>query len=166
MLLAVLSDIHDNLANLDKCLNWCHSNSVAKIIFCGDTTTLETLDYLAANFSGEIFMVRGNIELYDPAESPLPANVSYHGEYGRMEVDGLKIGLCHEPEEIKKVLALSPETPDFIFYGHTHTPWLKKQGNTTIANPGNLAGTFHQATFATLDTETKKLELKILADLK
>jgi putative phosphoesterase len=165
MLLAVISDLHDNLANLDKCLDWCRAHAVAKMIFCGDTTTLETLNYLAANFRGEIFMVRGNIELYDPGESPLPANVDYHGEYGRLDIDGVRIGLCHEPQEIKKVLTLSPIAPDFIFYGHTHKPWLEKRGETVIANPGNLAGTFHPATFATLDTTTKKLELKIVADL-
>lgn len=165
MRLAIISDLHDNLANLDKVLGWCRDNETTKIIFCGDTTTLETLNYLAGNFSGDIFMVRGNIELYQPEEIPIYNNIKYQGEYGQADIGGLRIGFCHEPHKIKKVFSFSPAVPDFIFYGHTHTPWLEQRGKTTIANPGNLAGTYHQATFAVLDTATKKLELKVVADL-
>jgi len=82
------------------------------------------------------------------------------------KIGGLTIGFCHEPKNIKKVLKLTPTTPDFIFYGHTHKPWLGHDGETIIANPGNVSGTFHQATFAVLDTTAKKLDLKIIADLK
>ena len=51
---------------------------------------------------------------------------------------------------------------DYVFYGHNHTPWEEKIGNTVVANPGTLAGMFQKATFAVLDTKNKKLELKIL----
>jgi len=165
MLLAVLSDIHDNLANLEKCLNWCRAHKVETIINCGDTTTLETINYLAANFRGEIFMVDGNGEIYETEELKKFQTIKYRGELGQEIIGGLRIGFCHEPHKIKRVLALAPAAPDFIFYGHTHTPGIERRGTTTVANPGNLAGIFHQATFATLDTETKELELKIVADL-
>ncbi len=165
MLIAVISDIHDNIPNLAKCLDWCRHNKVKKIIFCGDTTTEETLSYLAREFSGEIFMVSGNGELFEPDRLNSYRNISYHGRAGYQELDGCPIGFCHEPVNIKKVLTLSSQTPDFIFYGHTHQPWLDKRGPMIVANPGNLSGTFHQATFAALDTESGKLELKILAEL-
>lgn len=166
MLIAIISDIHDNIANLQKCLNWCWQNKVEKIIFCGDATTLETLAYLAENFSGEIFMARGNIEFWRESELAPYKNIKYNGELGLKEMGGLMIGFCHEPEKIKKVFKLALATPDFIFYGHTHKPWLEHDGETIIVNPGNVAGVFHQATFAALDTSTKKLDLKIVADLK
>ena len=51
---------------------------------------------------------------------------------------------------------------DFVFYGHNHKPWIEEIGETFLANPGTLAGLFNKATFAILDTENKKLELKIL----
>jgi len=54
------------------------------------------------------------------------------------------------------------ENFDFYFFGHTHYPFLKKEKNCFLANPGNLAGLYFKASFALLDTETKKLELKIL----
>lgn len=165
MLIAIISDIHDNLVNLEKCLNWCREKRIAKLIFCGDTTNIHTMTYLAANFSGEIFVVRGNIELYEEAELKNLKNINYLGEIGLIELDKLKIAICHEPEKINRALEIAPDNLNFIFYGHTHKPWLEKRGQTAIVNPGNIANIFHAPTFAILDTATKKLELKILADL-
>lgn len=166
MLIAIISDIHDNTVNLEKCLKWCRKNRVEKIICCGDVTNSETISYLAANFPGEIFLVAGNMELYEVDILAGYKNIRYSGETGLEKIDGLNIGFCHQPERIKKVLKLSSLAPDFIFYGHTHKPWLERMGKTITANPGNAAGVFQEATFAVLDTETKKLDLKIIADLQ
>lgn len=165
MLIAILSDIHDNLPNLDKFLSWCRDNKIAKIIFCGDTTTIETASHLAAGFNGQIYMTLGNIEFYDERELEKCKNINYVGEIGIIEIDNLTIGICHEPEKIERLLEIAPVDPDFIFYGHTHKPWTEKRGSTTVANPGNLANQFYQPTFAVLDTTIKKLDLKILADV-
>lgn len=165
MLIAIISDIHDNLANLEKCLTWCRKQKIAKLICGGDLTTLETVAYLATNFSGEIFMVSGNCEIYHERELAKYKNINYCGEIGIIEIAGVNIGLCHEQAQIAKVLDISPLPLDFIFYGHSHKPWLDKKGDTTLVNPGNIAGVFHQASFATLETNEKKLELKILATL-
>lgn len=162
MLIAIISDIHDNLANLEKCLNWCQKEKIEKIICLGDVTTEETINYLAENFSGEIFLVAGNCEIYQEASLLKRQNINFGGEISLIELENLNIGLTHRPQEIKKILTLSPKKLDFIFNGHTHTPSLTNQDKTIIANPGNLAGVFHQATFAVLETKTKKLELKIL----
>jgi hypothetical protein len=165
MLIAVISDIHDNLVNLDKVLGWCRANRVTKLICCGDTTTIETIHHLAAGFRGEIFMVRGNIELYDDDELPPLENIDFCGSAGSIEADGLKIAFCHEPANIEKLLKDKKGRPDFVFYGHTHKPWLEKRDSASLVNPGNVAGVWHQATFAVLDTTQKKLELKIIADI-
>jgi len=164
MVIAIISDIHDNLVNLTKCLNWCQNAEIKKIISCGDMTTLLTIKNLA-KFNGEIFMVKGNIDLYEETQLSKYKNIKYYGASGLIELDGLKIGLVHEPTKINILLKSTEVSPDYIFYGHTHKPWLEKRGPTSIINPGNLAGVWHQATFATLDTKTKKLELKILADI-
>ncbi len=165
MVIAIISDTHDNIPNLKKCLNWCLSHEVEKIFFCGDITTEETLYLLAKKFRGEIFLTNGNADLFDAKKITNLKNVNYQAEVGLIKIGDMRIGFCHEPQKIKRVLSLSPVPPHFIFYGHTHTPWIEKQGSVNIINPGNLAGTFHQATFAVLDTSNKKLELKILADL-
>ncbi len=162
MLIAIISDIHDNLANLKICLDWIEKIKFEKIICLGDVTNIETINYLSNYFKGEIFLVRGNIELYEEIELEYYQNINYGDEIKILEIDNLKIGLCHEPRKIKKLMDCSP---DYIFYGHTHKPWLEKDGATMIVNPGNLSGTFHEATFAYLDTTTRKLELKVLKEL-
>jgi len=164
MRLAIISDIHDNLANLDKVLNWVKNNKINKIICLGDITNNDTLAHLATNFGGEIFVVRGNGEIYDPALFKRHPKLKDLGQFGVINLGEIKIGCCHKPQEIDQLF--SNHQLDFIFYGHTHKPWLEDRQKTLIANPGNLAGIFHPATFAILDVKHRQLELKILADLK
>jgi len=161
MKIAIISDIHDNLANLEKCLSWCKKNEIKKIFCLGDITNLETIDYLAENFTGEIFVVAGNCEIYSTFDLKKYQQIKYLGEIGLVEIENLKFALIHKPSKISRL----KNTPDFIFHGHTHKPWIEKNDKTTIANPGNLAGTIFKASFAVLETESKKLELKILENI-
>jgi hypothetical protein len=163
MLVAIISDIHDNLVNLKKCLVWCRENNIEKIICCGDITNSETLEYLSNSFSKEIILVRGNMEIYEEGEENNFSNFKYLGRYGVAEIEGKKIGACHEPFLIEKVSGL--RDCDFIFYGHTHKPFLEVRDKTQIVNPGTLGGVFQRATFAVWDTENRKLELKLLETL-
>jgi putative phosphoesterase len=165
MLIAIISDIHDNLANLAKGLDWCKEKEVAKIICLGDIVSLSTVSYFAQNFPGEIFLVGGNADLYRETDLKIFPNINYAGLIGYVEVGGLSFGFCHEPQRLKKLIADAPAKLDFIFYGHTHRPDLKKYDNVLSANPGSLGALPPAATFAVLDTATKNLELKILAKL-
>ena len=146
-------------------------NGVEKIICCGDVTNGETLGILAEEFGKEIFLVRGNMEIYEEDEIEIYKNYTYggppspdgFGEASRTaiwEIDGKKIGVCHEPFLIDRVLTKG--ACDFIFYGHTHKPWIETKDGVVIANPGTLGGIFAEATFAVLDTADGKLELKLL----
>lgn len=76
MFIAIISDIHNNLDNLKKCLFWCSDNKVEKIICCGDVADLNTMTYLAQNFSGEIFVVEGNAETYREADLGIFPNIN------------------------------------------------------------------------------------------
>jgi len=165
MLLAIISDIHDHLANLETCLNWCQKNKIKKIICCGDTTNLETMNFLAKSFSGEIFIISGNADNYEQEDIKKLKNIKHQGEITIKNIDGLKIAFYHQPEKIKKIKNDELSSLDFIFYGHTHKPWLEIKERTIIANPGTLGGVYYSATFAILNTKTKNLELKILEKL-
>lgn len=194
MKIAIISDIHDNLVNLEKCLAWCKKETVKKIICCGDVTNSETLGILSAGFNGEIFLVRGNMEIYGEDEIKLFKNYVYGGRTAIFEIGGKKVGVCHEPFLIKEVFASSAvavrrrtkasspfqtclpvgrEGPpaggrgglDIIFYGHTHKPWIEEKNGMQIANPGTLGGVFTPSTFAVWETESGKLELKLLNNL-
>ncbi|HTX86567.1 MAG TPA: metallophosphoesterase [Candidatus Nanoarchaeia archaeon] len=163
MKIAIVSDIHDNLVNLKKCLSWCKKNGIEKIICCGDVTNSETLEILSREFKGEIFIVRGNMEVYEEAEVADYKNMTFGCRSAVFNIGGKKVGVCHEPFRIDQLLA--KEKCDIIFYGHTHKPWIEKNNGIQIVNPGTLGGVFTQATFATWDTTGGELELKLLQSL-
>ena len=163
MYIAIISDIHDNLITLKKCLSWCDKNNIDRLICCGDITNSETLKYLANRFAGPIHLVRGNMEIYDEDEVEQYKNIKYYGRTGRIKLAGQQIGLCHEPYLIDKVMKSGACA--IIFYGHTHKPWIAEKNNINLVNPGTLSGTFQKATFATWNTDTGQLELKLLENL-
>jgi len=163
MRIAIISDTHDNVPNLEKALKWMKENKIEQIIHCGDLCAPSMLrDILAPNFSGQIHLVFGNVEDRDltPKIAANYKNIKHYGDQGEMEIDGYKVAFVHFPDEAKK-LAQSGRY-DFVFYGHTHKPWTEKIGKTEVLNPGTLAGMFYKATFAVWNTDTGKLELKIL----
>lgn len=155
----IISDIHDNLVNLEKCVNWGRGQGIANAICCGDVVNSETLACLAKSFE-TIYLVRGNLEIYDEAEVGKYDNIKYLGRLGTFELDGKTIGLCHEPWHLKSVLKIKP--CQIVFYGHTHEPWIEEKDGVMLVNPGTLGGVFNKASFAVWDSEANKLELKIL----
>jgi len=166
MKIAIVSDSHDNLANLEKFLGYAEKEGVELVIHCGDVTNAETLEMLAKSFPGPIHFVYGNVannpeDLAEVAEK-LP-NLHLYGHEGKIEVEGKVLGFCHKPEEAQ---GLSQKGNfDFIFYGHTHLPWVEKRGSTLLVNPGTLGGVFTEPTFTFLDIGSNKLELKRLQSL-
>ncbi len=164
MKLAILSDVHDNLPNLEKCLNWVNQEQIKYLVFCGDLTNSETLKMLATKFLGQVYMIHSDKELYDLAELAFYNHIHHLGRYGVFILNERKFGVAHEPSYLKKIAASDPDC-DFIFYGHTHKPWDSMQDGIRCLNPGNLAGTFYPPTFAVLGLETMEPELKILSEI-
>lgn len=165
MMIAIISDIHDNLFNLKKFLNWSIKNKVEKIICCGDLSNATTLQFLATNFGGDIFLVNGNAETYEKKDVMKYKNIKFYEETGVINIKNINFGLCHQVYKAKKIIKETKNKIDFIFYGHSHKPWLEKVNNIFMANPGNLADILYPASFAILNTKNKKLELKILHNL-
>ena len=164
MLIAIISDTHDNLATLAKFLGYIAKNPVRTIIHCGDVAEGQTLDYLAKNFSHKIYLCEGNMDYgyqLEISAKKYPKQVNYFKEFGSANIGGLAIGFCHH-KEIALSQCQGGKKYDFVFYGHTHKPWHENFNNRCLANPGNLAGMFYKASFAILDVENKKLDLKIL----
>lgn len=160
MKIAIFSDTHDNLVTLEQALNWILKEKIKQIIHCGDLANSETLDFILERFPGRIDLARGNM---DRPELTSADRAVLHEPHGEIKVDGKKIAFTHFPE---KALELAKKNEfDMVFYGHTHKPWEEKIGKTKLVNPGTLAGMFYKATFATYDTSSDQLELKILEKL-
>lgn len=66
MKIVIVSDIHNNEANLKKVLDYCARESAGRrietIICCGDLASKDTLDFLCNNFSGTVHYTFGNMD--------------------------------------------------------------------------------------------------------
>lgn len=164
MKIVIISDIHDNLINLEKCLNWSKEKQMTELICCGDIANSETLKFLSAHFLGIIHLVAGNADLYNENELDKYKNIKYYGKVARFKINNYWVGLCHQPYLIESVSKLGKCS--FIFYGHTHKPWTSKEKDKTIlVNPGTLGGMFLDGTFAVWDTDKQDLGLKLVDKL-
>ena len=167
MKIAIISDVHNNLVNLKKVLDYCGWEKIKTIICCGDLASQETLDFLNDNFDGVIYYAFGNMD------NDQLRNFEHAGEYkktkiyekfGETEIDGNKIAFVHFPDVARKLC--ETEKYNFVFHGHTHKPWLEQKEKCLILNPGNVAGEIYLPTFAVWNTEKGKIDLIKVHDLK
>jgi len=169
MKLAIVSDSHDNIPNIDKMLAYVKNEGIKVMLHLGDVCAPSVLEYLAEKFLGEIYLVFGNVDGDREKMQELSKyfkNIHLLGEEGQPEIKdlNLKIGMVHYPVRAKKMAASGSYS--VVFYGHDHKPWEETINQAKIINPGTLAGLFALATFAVYDTDVNKAELKILQQLK
>lgn len=160
MQVAIISDIHDNIPNLKKVLDYCAANNIVKIICCGDLASLETLDFLNDNFEGEIFYTFGNMDndylrKYETLQNYKITKI--YKDFGETEINGKKIAFVHFPKKAEELC--KSEKYDFVFYGHTHKPFEENINDCKMLNPGNVANQFYPPTFAAWETSDDRFEL-------
>ena len=177
MLIAIISDIHNNETNLKKVLDYCRQQEIDSIICCGDLASDETLEFLNDNFSGTIHYTFGNMDndqLRSFKFADQYRNTVIYKDFGETVIDGQKIAFVHFPEDAR-VLAGSGKY-DFVFYGHTHKPWEEtiqfpasaesSVRRCKMTNPGNVAGEIYLPTFAVWDTGENNFKLILVHKLK
>lgn len=166
MKIAIISDTHGNAANFKKAINWLNQNNISLILHCGDIGSPESLKESLSDFKGDFFGVFGNMDkdfkILIEEYNKIP-KVKINEDILETEIEKKKITITHYPDAAKKLAQL--QKYDLVFYGHTHKPWEERIGDCRMINPGELAGQFCKPTFAVYDTDTEKLELKILEKL-
>jgi len=172
MKIAIISDSHDNIPNIEKFLAWAKINQIEMLIHCGDIAAPAMVSkLLVPNFFGPIHLVHGNVSdraaLAEVCRSL--TQVKLHGDQGELMIDSersgkIKIAFCHFPETARALAASGQYA--LVFYGHSHKPWLETLANhCQLINPGTLGGLFQKPTFAVYDSTDDNLVLKILEDL-
>jgi putative phosphoesterase len=158
MLIAVLSDSHDNIWNLEKVLPKLDKADV--VLFCGDFCAPFTLKMLADGFPRPVHAVFGNndgdamLMLIVAAQA---GNVTFHKPIAQLELGGKRIAVAHYPE-LGEALALSGKY-DAVFSGHNHQQHMITVGSTLWGNPGEVMGRFGKPSFGMYDTVTGKFEI-------
>jgi putative phosphoesterase len=158
MLIAVLSDCHDNIWNLEKLLPKLDKADV--VLFCGDFCAPFTLKMLADGFRRPIHAVFGNNDgdaMLMLTVAKQAGNVTFHKPIAQLELGGKRIAVAHYPE-LGEALALSGKY-DAVFSGHNHQNQAITVGSTLWGNPGEVMGRFGKPTFGIYDTATGQFEI-------
>lgn len=170
MKIAIISDIHDHINNLQKALALPRLQATEALLCCGDLCSPFILKLLGGTYSKSMHIVLGNND-GDVAAlinvSKKHPNLNIHGEYFRGELGGKSFAMNHYPDKAR-ILAEHGGF-DVVCYGHNHQLVAHEILNDTLfINPGTVMG-FHggslktvPATFLILDTKTLETQVHYL----
>lgn len=156
MLIGIISDTHDNMPAIQRAVIILTQRRVEHVIHAGDFCspfTFRALKHLKCDFTG----IYGN----NDGEKLLLQKLSDGRIFVQphtLELAGRRIIMIHEHQIVDAL----PDSGhyDLVVYGHTHTPDIRKQGNTLIVNPGELGGWLYgKSTMAIADLSTMSAEL-------
>lgn len=155
MTISVMSDIHDNIWNLERALPIVAGSDA--LLFLGDFCAPFTLEQMAEGFSNPIHVVFGNNDgdtfLISQVASVF-SHVILHGQFAELDMDGCRIAIQHYPE-VARPLAASG-IYDAVFYGHDHKRHLSTVDSSLLANPGEVMGRFGKPSIGRFDTESRR----------
>ena len=156
MQVAIISDIHDHIANLRTALKLAQDCEL--LLVCGDLCSPFIIKELAQGFSKDIHIVFGNndADLFritvNAANYP---QIHLHGELCELEIEGQLFAINHF-DNISRVLAASNKY-DVVCFGHNHQFEISSEGKTLLINPGEIMGELKGlCSFVIYDTETKQ----------
>ncbi|HPW44698.1 MAG TPA: hypothetical protein PLX67_03235 [bacterium] len=69
-MLAVFSDLHDNLINLQLWAKWCQATGIQTAVFCGDLTNSDTFQQLASLGQVSFILFKAMPIIMPPPMSP------------------------------------------------------------------------------------------------
>lgn len=167
MLIAVVSDSHDNRENILKAVSIINDKGVDALIHCGDYIApfvkpwFDKLnDSIKKNFYG-VFGNNDGERLYLKERLGQICEFAQNGNELIIKLGGKRIFVSHMPkQETIEALANSKKF-DIILSGHTHIVVNKKYDNgVLVVNPGEVCGYLtDKPTFAIVNTETLEAEI-------
>jgi putative phosphoesterase len=157
MIIGIVSDSHDDMAQIEKAVEFFNSEGVEHVLHAGDLIspfTFEVFGDLTCPFTG----IFGNND-GDRVLLRGKSGDKVHAQPLTLTLDGKKIIIVHEPIAAN-ALAASGHF-DVVIYGHTHEPDIRKEGDTIIINPGKLAR-LHKGTSTVAFLDTKTMEARTI----
>lgn len=155
--IALLSDSHDHIPNLKNAVRIANRSRCSHLFHLGDIVSPLSASELK-HFNGSVSAVYGNCD-----GDRLALNRTFHSFGGeihppplRLELHHRIMVLMHEPWLLEE-LALSGKV-DYIFHGHTHEEYFRREGQTVIINPGEIAGIMSAPTFYLIGFPEESIE--------
>lgn len=162
MILAIISDIHENFHNLIRAFEKMKELNVEYILCLGDLIN-PGIGKLLATQEIPVFLIWGNndgdrveITLASKAENSV-MSVSPR-TYDFIELGGRKLFLTHY-DDLAEPMAKTG-LYDAVFFGHNHDKHLSQIENCWLVNPGEIAASKTKvATMAIYETTSNQVEL-------
>jgi putative phosphoesterase len=138
MRIGVVSDTHNNLANVAKIVELFNSANVDRVIHTGDITQAKTIEVFA-RLDAPMYGVYGN---NDEERASLEAAIADCGfqfcEPPFIDIWAKRqIIVVHDPLEFEGHIAPGH---DLALHGHTHRYRLERTEHQMVFNPGECAG--------------------------
>lgn len=155
MKIAVMSDSHDNIWNLEKALSIISRSSVDMMIHCGDFVApfmLKELEKSGLPVYGVLGNNDGSQYLLTKTALTLVKNITLFDLIGHIHLPEYPICFTHQ-REVAEGLAYTGRYR-LVCFGHSHEYHLETIGNTLLLNPGEIMGKNGDPSFCIVDTET------------
>jgi putative phosphoesterase len=140
MKIGVMSDTHDNLANIIQVLNVFRDREIETVIHCGDLTSLEMVahfqDFRVIYTLGNMDFATGAIQ----ARFKKQNEESFVGTVFTGVLGGVPIAVTHSHINNQVMDLIMQRRFKWIFHGHTHEKRDEVIRDTRIVNPGALGG--------------------------
>ncbi len=151
MKLGLISDTHDNLANLAAALGILRTEGVTTVLHCGDLCGAAVIRALAGL---DVWIARGNMdrqmELAPAADGVL--GVGRLAWLQRPVLDGHTVAAVHADDDEVLWGLIRSGRYSHVFHGHTHRRRDEMVGSVRVINPGALgAERTAQSSFCILD---------------
>lgn len=165
MIVGVISDTHDVLANTAAVFELFAAHNVETVIHCGDWKSPATVVALQALAERYAMVLHGVIGNNDHDVAAFKALGLHEGVF-RFTLDDKKCAAYHG-HHAPTLRALKLESNDVVFLGHTHKPKIETLNGQLMINPGSTAFAIPRsktwlASVATYNTETHNAELHYL----
>ncbi len=158
MKIAVMSDTHDHLENVEKAVALATERGADVLLHCGDICSPFVMDRLAP-FEGPVHVVFGNND-GDPLTISRIAerfsNITVHHHTGVIETEKGLVAFTHYPEHGKGLAATGSYA--VVFSGHTHIRMAEEINGTPHINPGEIMGLLERPGFVIFDLESGESE--------
>jgi putative phosphoesterase len=136
MRIGVISDTHNNLANVRRIVALLNAARVERVIHTGDFTQPKTLDVLA-DLDAPLLGVFGNNDRGEQQrleEAAARHAMALHDGPLELQLAGRRIVVAHDPRE------LAAYHDAVALHGHTHRYRLERGESGIVFNPGECAG--------------------------
>src|SRR3972149_2318616 len=98
MKIAIISDSHDNVKNLEDLIKWLNHQKIQTLIHAGDLSAPSILiNTIGPNYHGEVHLIFGNIgdKILIKTVTDKIKNIKYYGQRAEIEIKGKKILIIH-----------------------------------------------------------------------